>query len=101
MNGINQQQNMAKMIRDTSQNAYESVRPELGERQRLVFNELKKYGNLTNMELAVSLGVSVNTVTPRIFELRKFGKVAEWGKRECRVTGRTVISWQAVSQTLF
>jgi hypothetical protein len=38
----------------------------------------------------------INTITPRVFELRQIGLVEEVGKRKCRVTDRTAIAWKAV-----
>lgn len=84
------------MRRETSRDAYYSL-TDLGKRQEEVLQALKKLGEATNLEVATYLGRPINTVTPRTFELRKTGAVIEGGKRKCRVSGRTAISWRAVS----
>jgi len=91
-------------VRDTSLHTYRlEVEPTLGERQKAVYDLLVSAGeNLTNSEIASRLNWPINTVTPRIFELRKVGKVMDDGKRECRVTGRTCYAWRVVyKSTLF
>jgi len=47
------------------------VMPTLGDRQRVVYLELCSADNLTNSELAVRLDCPINTITPRVFELRQ------------------------------
>lgn len=85
------------MLQQTSLFAYYTeIKPTLGERQKVVFEELKKSGQMTNSEIAASLHAPINTITPRVHELRKMGLVKEWGKRVCKVTGRTVIAWETV-----
>ncbi len=69
------------MLQDTSIKAYREDALPLGE--------------ATNSELASYLGWTINRVTPRIYELRKADKVAETGKRPCKVTGRSAYSWAA------
>lgn len=76
-----------------------SSRPTLGERQRAVLDELRKQANMTNSEIAASLHVPINTITPRTHELVKMKKVVEACRRECRVTGRTCIAWKIKSST--
>lgn len=95
---------MKTIIRDTSLSTYRlEVEPTLGERQKAVYELLANAGeNLTNSEIAGRLNWPINTVTPRIFELRKAGMVMEDEKRECRVTGRTCYAWRVVyKSTLF
>ena len=90
------------MIQDTSRHAYKyDALPTLGERQLLVYNELLKADNLTNLEMAKRLGIEINTVTPRTNELVKLGLVTEDCKRVCRISGRTAIAWRAIKETLF
>lgn len=89
------------MIQETSRTAYHDIKPELGDRQKMVYDELVKLGDATNTEIASSLHIPINAVTPRIFELRQKGHVSEGGKRTCKITGRTVIYWVVSKQTLF
>lgn len=88
-------------MRETSLEAYyKDIVPTLGKRQSAVFKELTKYPNATNSELAKSLGWTINTVTPRIFELREQGLVVEDEKRLCKITGRRAIAWRSVKPVL-
>lgn len=92
------------MIQETSRHAYRSeVIPTLGDRQLAVYNELLEAPDLTNSELAGRLNWPINTVTPRIYELRHESPplVEEACRRPCRVTGRTAIAWRAARGTLF
>lgn len=90
------------MIQATSLTAYHhEVKPNLGDRQRLVLDEIKLHYNITNSELANHLNIPINTVTPRVHELRRKGLVIEDCKRTCRVTGRTAIAWKEWKGTLF
>lgn len=88
------------MYQTTSRRAWrEEIQPHLGERQEAVLDALT--GDMTNSEIAAKLGASINTITPRIFELRAKGLVTEFTKRKCRVTGRTAISWKQNNGSLF
>ncbi len=87
------------MIQNTSLQAYfQEVRPTLGDRQRKVLWALCERTELTNNELAQILNWPINTVTPRIFELRVKGLVEESSRRQDRVTGRTAIAWKIKSE---
>ncbi len=72
---------------------HHEIKPQLSERQQAVYDELAKVENLTNSEIAASLHASINTITPRVYELRQKGAVVEACRRECRVTGRRCIAW--------
>lgn len=82
-------------VQQTSLFAYHGeVKPTLGERQKVIYNALRSRPNFTNTELAEYLNFPINTVTPRVGELRKLGLVRQAGIRTCKITGRTVISWE-------
>lgn len=90
------------MIRDTSREAYEAVLPDLSEKQATVLGLLNTAREaLTNSEIGQALAWPINTVTPRTNELVKLGKVADAGKRTCRITGRTAHTWGVAKTTLF
>jgi len=78
---------------DTSREAYREVIPTLSARQAEVLAVLETSSPLTNAELAEKLGWSVNRITPRVLELREIGRVQDFGKRRCRVTGRSAYQW--------
>lgn len=89
-------------MQTTSLNSYyREVKPTLGVRQETVYNAMRTREDWTNSELAAYLDWPINTVCPRCHELRKAGLVVEGGKRICAVTGRRVIAWRVVRDTLF
>lgn len=87
-------------MQTTSLIAYrDEVKPHLGERQKAVYDVLTH--DMTNSEIAQRLQSPINTITPRIFELREKKLVREWGKRKCKVTGRLAIAWIKNNGQLF
>lgn len=70
------------------------VQPTLGERQKAVYEALRTRQSFTNRELATFLGWEINTITPRVLELRKKGLVRKSGIRMCSETGRRAIAWE-------
>lgn len=94
-----------KHIQETSLLAYNNyTKPHLAETQQAVFQALLTRESFTNNELAHYMDWPINSVTPRIFELRKMGKVVAVIKRPCAISGRTAIAWraiQALQESLF
>jgi predicted ArsR family transcriptional regulator len=87
-------------MQNTSIQAYRNdVAPTLWQRQRAVMEALRNRPEFTNNELAEFLQWPINTVTPRIFELRAKGKVEESSRRQDGVTGRTAIAWRIKRET--
>lgn len=86
------------MVTDTSLLAYQEVRETLGERQKLVYEALKYLGEADNLSIARYLNLPINSVTPRIFELRKKKYVGVAKEGLSPVTGRKVIFWKIVRQ---
>jgi DNA-binding MarR family transcriptional regulator len=83
-------------VQETSLFAYMTeIKPSLGDRQRLVLDEIRKHKHITNSELSRALHLPINSITGRCKELRDKGYVEEWGKRTCEVTKRVVIAWRA------
>jgi len=81
-------------VQQTSINAYKDIMPVLGDKQLEVLRMLKARQPATNSELARYLGWRINTVTPRVYELRQLELVEEAGKRSCDITGRRAMTWQ-------
>ncbi len=82
-------------MQQTSLFAYRNeIKPTLGERQSAVYEVLREKGSMTNNEIAHWLSAQINTITPRIYELRKMGLVRLSDTRKCRITGRTCCSWE-------
>lgn len=76
---------------ETSGMAYDSVKPELGKRQRDVLRSLQ-FGPKTNQEIAEYLNLPINSITPRTNELVKKGIVVEHS-RKIGSSGRWAIKW--------
>ena len=88
---------MKTNVRVTSLLAYHGeVSQKIGKKQKIVMEIFEEYApaNLTNSEVANLLHWPINTVTPRVYELRRKGKIAKDEHRRCGVTGRTVIAWR-------
>ena len=79
-------------VQQTSIDAFEEIKPELGERQLSVYNALN--GEMNNSMIARTLNIPINTVTPRVKELRNMGLVIESKRDECPITHRTTIFWR-------
>ncbi len=82
------------MIQETSRIAYHSI-DNLGERQAQVFEVISKQDRIHNLKIAKILNLPINSITPRVKELREKGLVVEAGKFECPETGRLTIYWTA------
>lgn len=84
------------MIQKTSLSSYIELFPELGERQCQVYAILQVYPDSSNRELAEILGLPINSVTPRVKELRNHGLVVCSGYKYDSVTNRNVMTWKTV-----
>jgi hypothetical protein len=70
-----------KGVQDTSLTAFYSFTPEqLGQYQEKVYQVIRQ-GPVTDKQIGLTLGWSINRVTPRRGELCKMGRVAEFGKK--------------------
>jgi len=83
------------MVTQTSINAYLDVLPDLGRRQKEVFEAIKRLYTCSNAEISRFLGWAINRVTPRTYELRKKGVIYRCGIRQCKITGNNVNVWRA------
>ena len=89
------------MIRETSKEAFEEVKENLGERQLLVLNALRKIQPATNSMIAQYLNKPINTITPRVHELRNQKKLVTYAYTEiCPVTKRKAMFWRALDKIL-
>jgi predicted ArsR family transcriptional regulator len=79
----------------TSLFALKSIQHQLPRRQNQVYEALKLHGEMTNGELAYTLHIPINQVTPRVLELRKGGMVEYARTRPCRQTGKQCMAWRA------
>src|SRR3954470_9313503 len=89
-------------VQSTSRLSYaRDAFPVLGDRQHEVYEAIRNAsGSLTNSEIAEAIGNPINTVTPRVFELRGLGLVKEDIRRSCSITGRTAIAWTMADQDM-
>jgi len=83
-------------INPTSMLAYLEILENLGERQRIVYRAIRELKSANNLMIAKHLGLSINQVTGRVFELRKFGVVREDKKELCPYTNRLTTYWKVV-----
>ena len=83
------------MIQDTSLEAFKSVIPHLGECQWQIYRHMRlnRHRDFTNKQLAYELGKPINTVTPRVLELRDMGLVV-FSKFVVQVNGRRARAWK-------
>ena len=83
------------MITETSLESFRQI-VDLGDRQRVVYNTIKMYPGESNRTLGIILNKPINTITPRVKELRVLGLVKEDDKKYDKVTNRWVMTWRAV-----
>ena len=83
------------MIQDTSLFAYSVATQNLGAKQKQVLDALRFFPDATNRELKEYMHWEINSITPRIGELRDQGLVIDAGIRPCKITGRRVHAWKA------
>ena len=83
------------MITETSLDSFKQI-VDLGERQRMVYNIIKMYPGESNRTIGVILNKPINTITPRVKELRALGLVIQGEKKFDKVTNRWVMTWRAV-----
>jgi hypothetical protein len=81
------------MIRDTSLLVYGEVLKSLGERQRKVFDVISRHPKTSNLEISVLANLPINSVTPRVKELRDLNIVSDAGTKRDSVSGRLVHCW--------
>jgi hypothetical protein len=86
------------MIQPTSQEAYRRITDStiLQRLHRTICGVLlSQYTPMTAGEIAEAMRPTgrINSVSPRMRELRRMGVVMEFTARPCRVTGRLAIAW--------
>lgn len=85
------------MVTSTSLKAYYGdALPTLGKRHEAVLKAFMEKGPMSNSELANYLQWPINTITPRVGELREKGLVRAVREKKCPVTGRQVTEWEGV-----
>jgi hypothetical protein len=82
------------MQQQTSLDAYQDILPTLTRRQDEIYRLLCAWGPLDNELIARSLNREINTITPRVKELRDAGIVIPAGIRRSRISGKNVNYWK-------
>jgi hypothetical protein len=84
-------------MQQTSLQAYDEIKPELGKRQREVYMWLREHGPATNTMISQGMNLPINCITPRVVELREKKKVGVAYIQQDMITGRRAIFWQIVA----
>lgn len=85
-------------ISPNSMLAYLDVLENLGERQEQVYKAIRDLKSVNNKMIAAHLNLEINTVVPRVFELREFGIVKEDKKDLCPYTKKLTSYWKVVRE---
>ena len=81
------------MIQRTSLEAYDSIKPELGNMQQEVYKTIEQYPSISNHEISSIIKKPINSITPRVKELRDLNLVYCVGTKKDRITNRNVMCW--------
>ena len=82
-------------MRATSLIAFSQIVESLGDRQMQVLKCIKEIGQpCSNLQISKYLHLPINSITPRVLELRKKGIVMMDRVGDCEFTGRKVIYWK-------
>lgn len=84
-------QKMIRPVRPTSLLAFAEVLENLGERQVQVLKAIDQIEPCNNLMISEHLNLPINSVTPRVYELKNMGLVKEFKVDKCPYTGRTTI----------
>lgn len=85
------------MQAETSQQAFDTVRPMLRSMQEEVLAVIKRHPcGITDEQLIQQSGLRPNTCRPRRIELVALGYVVDSGDRTKTISGRQAVLWKAV-----
>ena len=79
---------------DTSVEAYYSIIGELGQRQQEILDAIRKYKSVSNLDISRLLQLPINSVTPRVKELRDKGLVVFDCYKTDSITSRRMCKWK-------
>jgi hypothetical protein len=80
----------------TSLEAFETIKKELGPRQKIVYEAIKSMGEANNLMISKHLGLPINVITPRVLEIRGKKLVGVSKIDKCPYTRRNSIWWKVV-----
>lgn len=86
------------MVQKTSLLAYAEVLENLGERQMQVLKAIEELVICNNLMISKHLNLPINSVTPRVRELRGKRLVREFKKGECPITGKMTMFWTRIKK---
>ena len=81
------------MVQVTSLEAYYDLLPCLGRKQNMIYNIIKLYPGVSNLDISRIIGIPINSVTPRVYELREYNLIRFSHKKRDRLTGKTCMCW--------
>lgn len=86
------------MYPNTQIEAYQSLKPFLSNRRKLVYAVISGYDiGIALFEIQQKLGWPINCVSGRVTELRKLGLIEDRGQTVINpITGKRAIAWFAV-----
>lgn len=82
-------------VQQTSLQAYLDIVFNLSSRQKKVFQLIKRLQPCSNKQISEYSRLAINSVTPRVLELRRKGLVTNEGTRRCPITGKNEMLWIA------
>ena len=81
-------------VQETSLEAYESIQPELGLMQQTVYDAIEQHEGISNLDISRILNIPINSVTPRVKELRDMNFVKFHNHKQDPITKRRVMTWE-------
>lgn len=85
-------------LRTTSLLAYYEALENLGARQLEVLKAINEIEPCNNLMISKYTGLPINSVTPRVYELKKKGLIKELKIDICPITGRKTIFYVRVKK---
>ena len=83
-------------VQETSLEAYKQAKKKLGDHQAIVWATIDAHGPISNKQIASILGWEINSVTPRVLELRALEQVKFAGYQTDNKTGTREMMWSVV-----
>ena len=84
------------MVTKNSLLAYAEALENINHKQLIVYKALRKLGEANNQMLSRSLNWQINSITPRVYELRKMNLIKKSKDAPDQQTGRKTTYWKPV-----
>ena len=85
-------------VQSTSLEAYLDIMPHLSKQQNLVYNIIKHYKGSSNLDISRVMRRPINSITPRVYELRELNLIEFSHKKRDRITGKSCRCWKIVEK---